>query len=136
MHTTDVSSWKHEHNFVSDTTSAEKRTRKVIALTAIMMVVEITAGAIFHSMALFADGWHMSTHVAAFALTALEYAMARRHAKDARFTFGTGKIEVLGGFTSAIVLSIVALLMAAESIYRLISPAQIHFKDAIGIAAL
>lgn len=136
MHTTDVSLWKHEHNFTADTTSAEKRTRKVIALTAVMMVVEIVAGAIFHSMALFADGWHMSTHVAAFGLTALAYAMGRRHAKDAQFTFGTGKIGVLGGFTSAIVLSIVALLMAAESIYRIISPAQIHFKEAIGIASL
>jgi cation diffusion facilitator family transporter len=136
MHTTDVSSWKHEHDFTADTSAAEKRTHKVIALTAIMMVVEIVAGTMLHSMALFADGWHMSTHVAAFALTALAYSFGRRHAKDAQFTFGTGKIGVLGGFTSAIILSGIALLMAAESIYRLISPATIHFRDAIAIASI
>ncbi|HWD94300.1 MAG TPA: CDF family Co(II)/Ni(II) efflux transporter DmeF [Verrucomicrobiae bacterium] len=136
MHTTDVSSWKHEHNFLPDTSSAEKRTHKVIVLTVIMMVVEITAGTILHSMALLADGWHMSTHVAAFVLTALAYYFGRRHAKDAQFTFGTGKVGVLGGFTSAIVLSGVALAMAAESIHRLIAPAAIHFREAIIIAAV
>jgi cation diffusion facilitator family transporter len=136
MHTTDISPWKHEHNFVADTSSAEKRTRKVIALAAFMMVAEIVAGLWFHSMALLADGWHMSTHVAAFALTALAYYFGRRHAKDARFTFGTGKISVLGGFTSAIVLSGIALLMAVESIHRLFAPMTIHFREAIGIASL
>jgi len=136
MHTTDISTWKHEHNFMEDTSSAEKRTHKVIVLTAIMMVVEITAGTIFHSMALFADGWHMSTHVAAFVLTALAYSFGRRHARDAQFTFGTGKIGVLGGFTSAVILSGIALLMAAESIHRLITPLPIHFKEAIIIASV
>jgi cation diffusion facilitator family transporter len=136
MHTTNVSAWKHEHNFTDDTSSAEKRTHIIIVLTAIMMVVEIVAGTIFHSMALFADGWHMSTHVAAFVLTALAYSFGRRHAQDAQFTFGTGKISVLGGFTSAIILSIIAFLMAAESIHRLISPAAIHFREAIAIAAV
>lgn len=136
MHTTDISAWKHEHDFAADTSSAEKRTRKVIVLTVIMMVVEIVAGTIFHSMALLADGWHMSTHVAAFALTALAYYFGRKHAKDSHFTFGTGKIGVLGGFTSAIVLTGIALLMAAESVHRLIAPAAIHFREAIVIASI
>jgi cation diffusion facilitator family transporter len=136
MHTTDISPWKHEHDFMADTSSAEKRAHKVIALTAIMMVVEIVAGTIFHSMALLADGWHMSTHVAAFVLTALAYYFGRRYAKNAQFTFGTGKIGVLGGFTSAIVLSGIALLMAAESIHRLFAPVVIHFREAIIIAVV
>lgn len=136
MHRTDVAPWKHEHDFLADTSSAEKRTHKVIALTVIMMVVEIVAGTIFHSMALLADGWHMSTHVAAFVLTALAYHFGRRHAKNAQFTFGTGKVGVLGGFTSAIVLSGIALLMAAESIHRLVMPVAIHFREAIVIAVV
>ena len=136
MHTTDISAWKHEHNFMEDTSSAEKRTHKVIVLTFVMMVVEITAGTIFHSMALFADGWHMSTHVAAFVLTAVAYSFGRRHAKDAQFTFGTGKIGVLGGFTSAVVLSGIALFMAVESVRRLVTPLPIHFKEAIIVAAV
>jgi cation diffusion facilitator family transporter len=136
MHTTDVSAWKHEHDFSADTSSAEKRTHKVIVLTVLMMVVEIIAGTILHSMALLADGWHMSTHVAAFVLTALAYYIGRRNAKNARFTFGTGKVGVLGGFTSAIILSGIAILMAAESIHRLISPVAIHFREAIIIASV
>jgi len=136
MHTTDASIWKHDHNFCGDTASAEKRTRRVILLAAGMMLVEIVAGYFFHSMALIADGWHMSTHVAAFGLTALAYAYGRRHASDIRFTFGTGKVGVLGGFTSAIILSAIALLMAGESIQRLFVPQSIHFREAIVIAAL
>lgn len=136
MHTTDISPWKHEHDFVADTSSAERRTRIVMMLAAGMMVAEITAGTIFHSMALVADGWHMGTHVTAFLLAALAYYFGRRHAKDERFTFGTGKVGVLGGFTSAIILSGIAVLMAAESIHRLFMPLTIHFKEAIGIAAV
>jgi cation diffusion facilitator family transporter len=136
MHTHDISTWKHEHDFMPDTSSAEKRTHKVILLTVIMMVVEIVAGTMFHSMALLADGWHMSTHVAAFVLTALAYYFGRRHAKDVQFTFGTGKVGVLGSFTSAIVLSGVALLMAVESVQRLFTPVAIHFREAIIIAAV
>ncbi len=135
MHATDISPWKHAHDFAADTASAEKRTHKVIALTAIMMVAEIAAGTILHSMALLADGWHMSTHVAAFVLAALAYYFGRRHATNAQFTFGTGKIGVLGGFTSAIILSGIALLMAAESVHRLFAPVAIHFREAIPIAA-
>jgi cation diffusion facilitator family transporter len=134
MHTTDISAWKHEHNFTDDTSSAEKRTLRVVMLTGAMMLVEIVAAYFFHSMALMADGWHMGTHVAAFALAAVAYSYGRRHAKDARFTFGTGKVGVLGAFTSAIVLSIIALLIAADSLHRLFAPQAIHFREAIIIA--
>jgi len=136
MHTTDISIWQHEHNFSGDTSSAEKRTRRVVVLTAGMMLIEIVAGYFFHSMALVADGWHMGTHVAAFVLAAVAYSYGRRHAKDPRFTFGTGKVGVLGGFTSAIVLSIIALIIAADSIHRLLVPQRIHFREAIIIAVV
>lgn len=136
MHTTDLSAWKHSHNFAGDTSSAEKRTLRVVALTATMMLVEIVAGYFFHSMALVADGWHMGTHVAAFVLAAVAYSYGRRHAKDARFTFGTGKVGVLGAFTSAIVLSGIALLIAADSVHRLLVPQAIHFREAIVIAVV
>ncbi|HEV2248567.1 MAG TPA: CDF family Co(II)/Ni(II) efflux transporter DmeF [Terriglobia bacterium] len=136
MHKTDISIWQHEHNFCGDTSSAEKRTRRVVALTGGMMLVEIVAGHFFHSMALVADGWHMGTHVAAFVLAALAYSYGRRHAKDARFTFGTGKVGVLGAFTSAIVLSMIAVLIAADSIGRLLAPQVIHFREAIVIAVV
>ena len=136
MHTTDISIWKHEHNFSGDTSSAEKRTRRVLVLTGGMMLVEIVAGYFFHSMALLADGWHMGTHVAAFVLAALAYSYGRRHAKDARFTFGTGKVGVLGAFTSAIVLSIIALVIAGDSIHRLLVPQVIQFREAIVIAVV
>jgi cation diffusion facilitator family transporter len=136
MHLTDISPLQHEHNFCGDTSSAERRTRIVVAFTAAMMLAEIVAGHFFHSMALVADGWHMGTHVAAFVLAAVAYSYGRRHAKDARFTFGTGKVGVLGGFTSAIVLSGVALFIAVESIQRLVTPQAIHFREAIYIAAV
>lgn len=136
MHNNDISVWQHEHDFSGDTSSAEKRTRRVVFLTAGMMLIEIVAGYFFHSMALVADGWHMGTHVAAFVLAAVAYSYGRRHAKDARFTFGTGKVGVLGAFTSAIVLSIIAVLIAAESIHRLLMPQTIHFREAIIIAVV
>jgi len=136
MHQTDHSRFRHSHNFIHDFSVAERRTRIVIALTAAMMVLEITAGLLTRSMALLADGWHMSTHVTAFLIAAIAYYFTRRHASDARFSFGTGKIGVLGGFASAIVLSIVALLMAAESVRRIFTPLTIHFNEAIGIACL
>jgi len=133
MDSTLLSSHRHDHNFVPDRGAAEKNTRRVIALTAVMMVVEILAGWRFHSMALLADGWHMSTHVAAFVITVMAYSIARRHRDDPSFSFGTGKIEVLGGYTSAIVLGLVAAFMAVESILRLFSPLPIHYNEAIVI---
>jgi len=108
----------------------------VIAITGTMMVLEITVGLLSHSMALLADGWHMSTHVTAFLITAAAYYFTKRHASDLRFSFGTGKIGVLGGFASAVVLSVVALLMAGESMHRIFVPLSIHFDEAIGIACL
>jgi cation diffusion facilitator family transporter len=101
-----------------------------------MMVIEIVVGLMSRSMALLADGWHMSTHVLAFLITAVAYYFARTQAGNARFSFGTGKVGVLGGFTSAVVLSIVALLMAGESMHRLFVPLEIHFNEAIGIACI
>src|SRR5216684_1151512 len=136
MHRTDHSRFRKTHDFVPDFSKAERRTRMVIGITAVMMVVEIAVGLMSHSMALLVDGWHMSTHVIAFLITAVTYYLARRHATNVRFSFGTGKIGVLGGFTSAVVLAIVAFLMAGESTHRLFVPLTIHFNEAIGIACV
>src|ERR1700720_422731 len=136
MHRADHSRFRHPHDFVSDFTKGERRTRIVIAITGVMMVVEITAGLLSHSMALLADGWHMSTHVTAFLITAVAYWFMRRHSTSEQYSFGTGKIGVLGGFASAVVLSVVALLMAGESVHRLFAPLTIHFDEAIGIACV
>jgi cation diffusion facilitator family transporter len=121
------------HDYSPDRGTAERNTRRVIVLTAVMMTVEILAGWRFHSMALLADGWHMGTHVAAFLIAAIAYAMARRHKGDRSFSFGTGKIDVLGGYTSAVILGIVALFMAVESLQRLFEPLQIHYNETIAI---
>ena len=136
MHRTDHSRFRKAHDFVPDFSHAERRTRIVIGVTAAMMVVEIVVGLMSHSMALLADGWHMSTHVLAFLITAAAYYLSRTQAGNVRFSFGTGKIGVLGGFTSAVVLSIVAFLMAGESVHRLFVPLEIHFNEAIGIACV
>lgn len=136
MHHLDQARWKHSHDYAGDSTLAEKRTRIVIAITAAMMVIEITAGIGFKSMALLADGWHMSTHVAAFLITAFAYYFSRRHRHDPRYSFGTGKMGVLGGFASAVVLSVVALLMAGESVHRFFAPVAIQFNEATAIAAV
>jgi cation diffusion facilitator family transporter len=136
MHRTDRSRFQHSHDFVHDFRKGESRTRIVIAITGVMMIVEISAGLLSHSMALLADGWHMSTHVAAFLITALAYYFTRRHSSNAQFSFGTGKIGVLGGFASAVVLSVVAFLMAGESVHRVFVPLPIHFNEAIAIACI
>jgi cation diffusion facilitator family transporter len=136
MHQLEHSRFRHSHDFMHDFSRGERRTRIVIAITGAMMIVEITAGLLSHSMALLADGWHMSTHVTAFLITAIAYHFTRRHASDERFSFGTGKIGVLGGFASAVVLSVVAFLMAGESVHRIFVPLSIHFNEAIGIACV
>jgi cation diffusion facilitator family transporter len=136
LHTLDLSPWKHEHVFDRGNPLGEKNTWRVVALTATMMVVEITTGWLFNSMALLADGWHMSTHVAALGLTAAAYLLARRYASDTRFAFGTWKIEILGGFASAIVLAMVALYMAAESVQRFFQPLDIHYNQALLVALI
>jgi len=136
MHRTNLSRWQHSHDFSLDSSAAERRTRIVIAITATMMVVEIAAGIAFGSMALLADGWHMSTHVAAFLITALAYYYSRRHTADPHYSFGTGKMGGLGSFASAVVLAVIALLMAGESIHRFFAPQPIHFNQAIGVAVI
>jgi cation diffusion facilitator family transporter len=136
MHRVDHSRFRHSHEFALDSAVAERRTRIVIAITATMMVVEIAVGISSNSMALLADGWHMGTHVTAFLITALAYYFSRRHAANPLHSFGTAKIGVLGGFASAVVLAVVALLMAGESVHRFFAPLSIHFNEAIGIAFL
>jgi cation diffusion facilitator family transporter len=136
MHRSDQSRFRHSHDFTHDFSRAERRTRAVIVITVAMMLLEITAGVMSHSMALLADGWHMSTHAIAFIMAAVAYHFTRRHSADIRFSFGTGKVGVLGGFASATVLAVIALLMAGESVHRLFSPLSIHFNEAIGIASL
>lgn len=136
MHTHDLSGWQHEHRFQGNTDAAERSTRLVMWITAAAMVVEIGAGWWFNSMALLADGWHMSSHAVAIGLTAFAYGAARRYAGDARFAFGTWKIEVLGGFSSALILLGIAALMVVGSMERLWAPSPIHYKEAMVVAAL
>jgi cation diffusion facilitator family transporter len=128
---------RHSHMFLgNDHERAERRSWAVIALCGAMMVLEIGGGLAYGSIALVADGMHMSTHAGALLLAALAYRYARLHAGDARFTFGTGKLGDLAGFTSAIVLAMIALLIGVESVHRLISPTPIAFGEAIPIAIL
>ncbi|NOJ11239.1 CDF family Co(II)/Ni(II) efflux transporter DmeF [Vibrio splendidus] len=127
---------RHQHNFSSHNSQGEKRTFYVLLLTIITMVVEIVAGTIYGSMALLADGWHMGTHAAAFGITLFAYRYAKKHAESERFSFGTGKVSVLGGYTSAIALGIVALLMLVESVHRLFNPQAIQFNEAIIVACI
>ncbi len=127
---------RHEHDFGHHDPSVEARTRWVVALTLAMMIGEIVAGLAFGSMALLADGWHMGTHAAALGVAAIAYWYARRHARDPRFSFGTGKVGALGGFASAVGLALVALLVLGESATRLASPALIRFDEAIAVCFL
>ena len=136
MHSDHLADWSHDHAFDSGNPNAERGTRLVMWITAAMMVVEIVAGWWFNSMALLADGWHMSSHALAIGLSAFAYAAARRYARDPRFAFGTWKIEILGGFASAIFLFGIAALMIFSSIERLISPQSIHYREAIFVAVI
>lgn len=127
----------HDHFFLGDDHRRnERRVWLVIALTASMMVVEIVAGNLYGSMALVADGWHMSTHAGALLIAALAYGYARKHANDPRFTFGTGKLGDLAGFASAVALALVALLIGWESFLRLVDPVPISFNQAIAVAVI
>lgn len=136
MHTENLSNWIHDHVFDTGNDAAERSTRVVMWITAVMMVVEIAAGWWYNSMALLADGWHMSSHAVAIGLSAMAYATARRYAKDPRFAFGTWKIEILGGFASAIFLLGVAVMMLVGSMERIVSPQPIRYQEAIVIAVL
>ncbi|MEX1317207.1 MAG: CDF family Co(II)/Ni(II) efflux transporter DmeF [Synechococcaceae cyanobacterium] len=136
MHHHDLQPWRHAHDFREDRSRAERNTRIVMLLTAVTMAAEIVAGSVYGSMALLADGWHMATHVAAFGITIVAYRYERRHAGDPRFSFGTGKVGVLGGYTSAVALGVVAALMALESLERFVLPQAIQFDEAIAVAAI
>jgi cation diffusion facilitator family transporter len=131
----DLTGWQHGHSFGQEVRRpGEARTLLVIAITAAMMVVEIVAGLAFASMALLADGLHMASHTAALGIAAFAYVYARRHATDPRYTFGTGKVNALGGFTGAVLLAAFAVFMAAGSIDRLVHPVSIAFDYAIAVA--
>lgn len=135
MHNHSLDTWRHEHVFLGARhDDRERRTWLVVGLTAAMMAIEIVGGMVFGSMALLADGWHMSTHAGALAIAALAYRYARTHARDPRFAFGTGKFGDLAGFTSAIVLALVAAMIGYESVTRLLDPVAIRFDEAIAIA--
>lgn len=136
MLTENLSRWMHDHVFDTGSDAAERGTRTVMWITAAMMVVEIAAGWWFNSMALLADGWHMSSHAVAIGLSTLAYATARRYSTDARFAFGTWKIEVLGGFASAIFLLGVAVMMLVGSTERIMAPQPIRYQEAIVVAVL
>ncbi len=136
MHTHSIDTWQHPHDFAVIQEHGEKRTRQVLIITAVTMLFEIAAGIAYGSMALLADGWHMGTHVAAFLITIFAYRFAKKHASDKAFAFGTGKVSVLGGFASAIVLIMIALIMLVESGLRILTPQPIHFNEAIGVAVL
>ena len=136
MKTDELSDWIHDHAFDQGSAKAERSTRLVMWITATMMVIEIVAGWWYNSMALLADGWHMSSHAVAIGLSALAYATARKYATDPRFAFGTWKIEVLAGFASAIFLLGVAVMMVVGSIERLLSPQEIHYQEAILVGVL
>ena len=131
-----ANTWKHSHVFDAGNPLGERSTRRVTFLTTIMMVIELVAGWRFHSMALVADGWHMSSHVIALGLSALGYFFARRYSSSPHFAFGTWKIEVLGGYTSAVLLVVIALTMCYGSVQRIFVPAEIRYDEAIAIGCL
>ena len=136
MNNDDLSDLIHDHAFDSNSEAAERSTRLVMWITVVMMFVEILAGWAFNSMSLLADGWHMSSHALAIGLSAMAYATARTYANDPRFAFGTWKIEILAGFSSALFLLGVALTMVIGSLERLISPQAIQFEEAIIVGVL
>jgi len=137
MHTESIERWVHDHTFGQDRKkSAEKRTLIVSIVTVLTMGVEIVAGVAFGSMALLADGLHMGSHASALAISVFAYRFTRAHAKDARFNFGTGKVNSLAAFASATMLALFALAMAWESIARFLSPVTIGFNQAILVAVL
>jgi cation diffusion facilitator family transporter len=137
MHTQSIEPWQHHHVFLGAKHERhERRTWVVVALTAAMMVAEIVGGTLFGSMAVVADGWHMSTHAGALAIAAMAYRFARRHARDPRFTFGTGKLGELAAFSSALILALIAGLIGYEALWRLYAPVSINFVEATWLAVI
>ncbi len=137
MHTHSIEPWQHPHVFLGTKHDRhERRTWFVVALTAAMMVAEITGGTLFGSMAVVADGWHMSTHAGALTIAALAYRFARRHARDPRFSFGTGKVGELAAFCSAVILAMIAVAIGYEAVTRLFAPVAIDFAQATWLAVV
>lgn len=137
MHVHRTDELEHDHVYLGEHHDRNaRRTWWVVGLTLAMMVGEVVAGTLFGSMALLADGWHMATHAGALAMAGFAYAYARRHARSARFSFGTGKVGDLAGFASALILAIAALFIAAESVERMFAPVTIAFTEAIAVAVL
>ena len=136
MHAQDLTPWQHEHDFDAGNAAGQRGATAVAWITVVMMVVEIAAGLRYNSMALLADGFHMSSHAVAIGLSAFAYAAARKRSADKTFAFGTWKIEILGGFASAVFLLVVVALMAYGSIERLFSPSPIRYEEAIAIAVI
>jgi cation diffusion facilitator family transporter len=137
MHTTQLEDWQHDHTFGQDRVSrGERRTLWVALLTAVFMVVEVAAGLAYGSMALLADGLHMGSHAVALGIAVAAYVYARRRAGDERFSFGTGKVNALGGYTGALLLALFAIMMAWESVDRFMHPVPIVFNQAIAVAVL
>jgi cation diffusion facilitator family transporter len=137
MHTESIAQWQHTHIFGQDQIrSGERRTLIVIMITFVMMVVEIISGLVFGSMALFADGIHMGSHMVGLGISFIAYIYARRHAHSQQFSFGTGKVNALAGYSSAIFLVVIALYMGYESISRLINPVTIEYNQAIVVAVV
>lgn len=137
MHSHSLSNWTHDHVFLGASHARnERRTWFVVGLTLAMMTGEIIGGTVFGSMALLADGWHMSTHAAAIGISALAYRYARRHMHDPRFAFGTGKLGELAAFASAVVLAMIALAIGYESLIRIGNPVPIAYGEAIAVAVL
>jgi cation diffusion facilitator family transporter len=134
LHVKTLEKLRHSHDFAAIHRKGEKQTLRVLILTSVTMIIEIIAGLLSGSMALLADGWHMGTHVAAFMIAIFAYRFARKHANNPEFTFGTGKVGILGGFASAVALAVIALAMSVESIQRMITPQNIHFNEAIAVA--
>lgn len=137
MHNNHPELWQHDHVFGQNRIRVgERRTFVVIALTASMMAVEIVAGVFYGSMALLADGLHMASHAVALCINAFAYVYARRHANDSKYSFGTGKVNALGGFSGAILLAMFAVIMAWESMLRLMQPVEIVYNQAIAVAIM
>ncbi len=136
MHNEQIELWEHHHLFNVDKKSVEKSTFIVVVITFVTMIAEILFGWLSQSMALLADGWHMGTHAFALGISLLAYVMARKYAKDRSFTFGTWKIEILGAYTSAIVLGLVGLIMIFSSVKRLIHPLSIYYNQALFVAVI
>jgi cation diffusion facilitator family transporter len=136
MHTENLNRWRHTHDFTILHEHGQKRSWRVLILTLAVMGIEIAAGTVFGSMALLADGWHMSTHAVAFIIVLAAYHYAHKHAHDPAFSFGTGKFNALGGFASAVALAVVALTVFAESLLRIFRPEAIRFDEALAVAGL